>query len=100
MTPSPNPQRVPHPANGMTAHVGVGDGAVMAIIDPTHESGLIWTLTWGNVESVRYVAAGVLDSYDYLLSSAISTAEAIRRLRLLRAARRDCTPSTNPQDER
>jgi hypothetical protein len=84
----------------MVARVEVGDGAVMSIVDPTHDGGLIWTLTWGNVESVRYVAAGVLDSYDYLLSSAISTAEAIRRIRLLRAARRDGTPSHNPQDER
>lgn len=96
----PSPKRVPHPANGMTAHVRMGDGAVMSIIDPTHDSGLIWSLTWGNVEAVRYAAAGVLDSYNYLLSGAINTTEAIRRLRLLRTAHRELTPSPNPQDER
>lgn len=84
----PHPDRKPHPCNGMRAEVHCGDGAYMSIKDPTADTGIGWTLRYGDPEVVRYVAAGVLDSYDYLLSDEITATEAIRRLRLLRAARR------------
>jgi hypothetical protein len=79
-----------HPADGMTAVVQMGDGAAATIINPQclDEGGPGWHLTWGNVEGVRYTAASLLESYDYLLSGNISMAEAARRLRLLRAARK------------
>ena len=64
----------------------------MSILDPrSFENGSVgWHLTWGNVEGVRYVAAGLLESYDYLLSGDINQTEAVRRLRLLRAKRKEC----------
>lgn len=80
-----------HPADGMTAVVQMGDGAAHNIINPQsfEDGGPGWHLTWGNVEGVRYTAASLLDSYDYLLSGAITMAEATRRLRLLRNARKE-----------
>lgn len=79
-----------HPANGMTAHLHVGDGAWMTLQNPQSfgGGGVGWHLNHGNVEAVRYVAAGLLESYDYLLSAEIPMKEAVQRLRLLRAARR------------
>lgn len=78
-----------HPADGMTASVSLGDGAISTIIDPRSFSngGPEWTCRYGNVESIRYTVASLLESYDYLLSSEISPTEAARRLKLLRAAR-------------
>lgn len=78
-----------HAADGMTAHVDVGDGAVMEIINPQsfRDGGPEWVMRYGNPLAIRYSVAGLLDSYDYLLSANISTTEAIRRLRLMRAAR-------------
>lgn len=80
----------PHPADGLTAHVELGDGAVSRILDPLsfEDGGMVWRLTYGNAEPIKYVAASVIESYDYLLSGAINMQEATRRLRLLRAARR------------
>jgi hypothetical protein len=80
-----------HPANGMTAQVHLGGSAFSSIINPWSFSngGIEWHLRYGNLEGVRYVAAGLIESYDYLLSEAISFKEAARRLRLLRAARRE-----------
>jgi hypothetical protein len=74
----------------LTAEVSCGDGAFMSIIDPRsfEDGGLEWRLRYGNPATIRYIAAGVVESYDYLLSAEISTKEAIRRLRLLRSARR------------
>ena len=89
------PRRVsapPHPADGMTIDVECGDGAIMTIIDPRSfvEGGPEWVSRYGNIESIRYTLASLLDSYDYLLSGNINQKEAIRRLRLARAARKEC----------
>ena len=87
--------RTPHPADGMASHVECGDGAVMSIIDPRsfEYGGPEWVMRYGNPESIRYTVAMLLDSYDYLLSGNINMTEATRRLRLLRAARRECAES-------
>ena len=75
-----------HPADGKVAHVDCGDGAQMTIKDPTAETGLVWILTWGNAESVKYTVGSILQSFDYLISDSIGQGEADRRLRLLRSA--------------
>lgn len=79
----------PHPADGMTAHVSVGDGAVMTIINPQSfaDGGPEWVMRYGNPEGVRYVVASLLESYDGLLSGDITMKEATRRLRCIRQAR-------------
>lgn len=86
----------PHPADGMTATMAIGDGAFMSFINPQsfENGGPEWTCRYGNVEGIRYTVAGLLESYDYLLSDEITTEEAIRRLRLLRAGRADLRRST------
>lgn len=78
-----------HPADGMTADVSVGGGAVHTIIDPAsfQDGGPEWVMRYGNPETIRYTVASLLESYDYLLSGAITSSEAIRRLRILRAGR-------------
>lgn len=80
----------PHPADGMTAQVALGDNAAMTIINPQSfaDGGPEWVMRYGNVESVRYTVASLLGSYDSMLSGHISMKEATRRLRLARAARR------------
>ena len=82
----------PHSADGMTIDVECEDGARMTIIDPRSfvEGGPEWVSRYGNIESIRYALASLLDSYDYLLSGNINQKEAIRRLRLARAARKEC----------
>lgn len=89
-----------HPANGMTAEVHLGDGAFSTIINPWSydNGGVEWSLRYGNAESVRYTAASIISSYDYLLSEAIPFAEAARRLRLLRAARRELSKDVTQED--
>jgi len=79
----------PHPADNMTATMAVGGGAFMTFVNPQSfgDGGPEWVCRYGNVEGVRYTVASLLADYDYLLSSEISTTEAIRRLRLLRAGR-------------
>lgn len=79
----------PHPADGLTAQVVLGGGAVSTIINPQsfEDGGPGWRCRYGDVEGIRYTAASLLESYDYLLSDAINMTEAIRRLRLLRAGR-------------
>ncbi|MGB5901992.1 MAG: hypothetical protein WBH00_03990 [Xanthobacteraceae bacterium] len=94
-----HPKRVPHFCNDMTRQIHVGDGAYMSIVNPWKDSGLEWQLCYGGYEVVKYVAASVVDSYDYLLSSDISMTEAIRRLRIMRAARKQLRP-TLPDSER
>lgn len=88
-----------HPADGMTMHVPIGDGMTMDILDPRSfdDGGLEWVLRYGNVQAVRYTAATILANYDYLLSDDITTKDAIRRLRILRAYRR--AASTTPSQE-
>ncbi len=46
---------------------------------------------------MRFLAASVIESFDYLLSSNINMTEATRRLRVLRAAVRD-TPAGVKED--
>jgi len=62
----------------------------MSAVNPLsfEDGGIEWRLRYGNPEEVRFIAASVVDSYDYLLSGHISQKEAERRLRLLRQARR------------
>jgi hypothetical protein len=84
------PSQKPHPADGLTADVNMGDGAFMTILDPRsfQDGGLGWRLAhWGDIAPLKHTAVSVIESYDYLLSEEITTAEAIRRLRLLRAGR-------------
>lgn len=78
-----------HPADGMALEVEVGGGARMLIADPRSyaDGGPVWTLTWGDAESIKHTAASLIESYSYLLSGEISTTEAIRRLREMRRVR-------------
>lgn len=87
-----------HPADGLTAQVAMGGGAVSTIINPQSfaDGGPEWQCRYGNVEGIRYTAASLLESYDYLLSSAINSKEAMRRLRLLRAARAALAEEARP----
>lgn len=61
----------------------------MSIANLYHDWNIVWHLTWGNPEQCRYTAASLIESYDYLLSDAINMKEATRRLRLMRAKRRE-----------
>jgi hypothetical protein len=53
------------------------------------DGGPEWVMRYGNPEAARYPVASLLASYDYLLCDEITAAEAIRRLRLLRSARKE-----------
>lgn len=75
------------PARGCTAHVDCGDGAVMTMVNPYSDDSVEWGLRYGSPDRMRYVAASVIASYDYLLSADINMKEATRRLRLMRAKR-------------
>ena len=94
-----HPERVSHFCNDMTREVHVGDSAYMSIGNPWHDSGIEWQLRYGAADTVRYSAASLIASYDYLLSSNITMAEAARRLRILRQARRQLRPSPGAADE-
>jgi len=74
----------------LTLEVDCGDGAVMSAVNPLsfEDGGIEWRLRYGNPEEVRFIAASLIDSYDYLLSGHINQKEADRRLRTLRQARR------------
>ena len=74
----------------LTLEVPCGDGAVMSIVHPRslEDGGIEWRLRYGNPEEVRFIAASLIESYDYLLSGHINQKEAESRLRLLRQARR------------
>jgi hypothetical protein len=85
----PHPKRVPHFCNDMDAQVHLGDGAFASIVNPYCENHIEWQLRYGMPHVVRYVAASLVESYDYLLSPDIDMKEATRRLRVLRQARRD-----------
>lgn len=80
----------PHPADGMTGEVELGDGAASTIINPQSfaNGGAEWVMRYGDPVSIRYTVASLLGSYDYLLSDNINMKEATRRLRLMRAARK------------
>lgn len=83
-----HPERKHHFCNDMTREVHVGDSAYISIVNPWRDSGIEWQLRYGAAEAVRYCAASLISSYDYLLSSEITMAEATRRLRIMRQARR------------
>lgn len=85
-----------HPADGMTADVSMGDGAVMTIINPGSfvDGGPEWTCRYGDIAAIRYSVAGLLESYDYLLSDNINMSEATRRLRTMRNARAALSQAT------
>lgn len=85
------------PADGMAVHVPVGDGAWQDIIDPRsfEDGGPEWVMRYGNPEAIRYTVASLLSSYDYILSGEITTAEAIRRLRIMRQYRASCSLSAS-----
>lgn len=74
----------------MTLEVDHGDGAVSFIPDPLAcaDGGLEWRLRYGDPRAVRFIAATVVASFDYLLSDDINMVEATRRLRQMRASRR------------
>lgn len=72
----------PHPADGLTAIVEIGDDAAMEIINPQSfgDGGPEWQMRYGNPEPIRYTVAGLLSSYDALLSDDIPMSEATRTL--------------------
>lgn len=80
----------PHVADGMVAHVCIGDGAFSTIPNPMagHHGSAGWHLTWGNVQPVALTARSMIESYEYLISGSINMKEATHRLRLLRGAYR------------
>lgn len=75
------------PARDCIINVECGGGAIMSMVNPYSDDNCEWSLRYGNVERMRFCAASVISSYDYLLSSNISMKEAVRRLRLMRCAR-------------
>jgi hypothetical protein len=54
--------------------------------DPTGDGSLGWRLNYGGEPTLNdlHSAISIMESYEYLLSSGITTAEAINRLRCLR----------------
>ncbi|MGB3830867.1 MAG: hypothetical protein WA975_03275 [Mesorhizobium sp.] len=73
----------------LIAKINCGDGAFMSIVDPRSfaDGGVAWKLRYGFPEAVRFVAASLIKSYDYLLFDEINMKEATRRLRLLLSGR-------------
>ena len=64
----------------------------MSIVDPRsfEDGGIEWRLRYTKIDETKkdkLVAASIISSYDYLLSDAMTTKEAINRLRILRKAR-------------
>lgn len=87
----------PHLADGMTAHVCIGDGAYSTIPNPQSygHGGIVWHLTYATEGPYRLSAASIIGSFDYLLSDDITMEEATHRLALLRKARAALTiPAT------
>lgn len=84
--------------NGYCAHLRVGDTPAstyqMAFANPVSDPHLGWMLRYaenlGNdARNARFAAASALETFDHLLSDDINMDEAMQRLRLLRAARRE-----------
>lgn len=82
--------RNPHPADGMTAVISMGDGAYSTIINPQsfENGGAEWVMRYGDPGSIRFTVASLLETFDYLLSDNINMTEATLRLRIMRAVRR------------
>lgn len=78
-----------HPADGMTATISMGGGAYSTIINPQSfaDGGPEWVMRYGAPESIRYTVASLLETFDYLLSDAITMKEANERLRIMRQVR-------------
>lgn len=74
------------PFVGPLLMVQTGGGSVMFVSRPDADPHLEWSLRYGSPDAVRFQAAAVVESFDYLLSDNINMTEATRRLRLLRAA--------------
>lgn len=74
----------------LTSIVHTGNGTYARIINPHSfdDGGLEWQCRYGDANSVKYLTASIIGSYDLLLSDAISTTEAIKRLRILRESRK------------
>jgi len=93
-----------HSADGMVIDVSMGGGAVSSIINPQSfdDGGPEWVMRYGDPESIRYAVAGLLESFDYLLSDSIDMSEATRRLRIMRAVRSDvlATPTEGATNDR
>lgn len=72
-------------------HVDCGDGATMAIVNAANQdTRLEWLQRYASEETVvknRYIVAGILESYDYLLSGNLTEKAAVERLKKLRRAR-------------
>jgi hypothetical protein len=79
--------------------VDLGDGASQAIPDPriNPKGGLAWRVNYspGDEEAMR-CGASVISGLSYLLCNEISSAEACRRLRLLRKAYRNAPRGMTP----
>lgn len=73
--------------------VDCGNGAQMTIPNAAnHDTHIEWQQRYASVtqlEKNRFVVASMLESYDYLLSGAITEAEAIKRLKQMRKARKE-----------
>jgi hypothetical protein len=70
--------------------VCIEGGAVMFIQRPDRDATICYALIHSETveKKVALQASAVIESFDYLLSSAVTMKEATRRLRLLREARR------------
>tara|TARA_B100002003_G_scaffold198147_1_gene188737 strand:- start:2983 stop:3282 length:300 start_codon:yes stop_codon:yes gene_type:complete len=76
----------------LTMQVDHGGGAFGTMPDPAAfaDGGLGWCLTYATQHhNCHLQAASVVDTFDYLLSENINMTEATRRLRQMRAARRE-----------
>lgn len=80
-------------ANGYCTHLRVGDTPAstyqMAFPNPVSDPHLGWALAHAESRAASLSAASALETFDHLLSDQINMEEATRRLRLLRAARRE-----------
>ena len=80
--------------------VPVGGGAVHFVPNPwdsDEENNLTRMLSVE--EKGHHMASTIIDSVEYLFSDAISTTEAIRRVRIIRAAVRDHAGLPNPSNQ-
>lgn len=91
-----NPKSTEGVRRRIATEVLCGDGARMLIVGPraAGDEGAEWLMRYGNVEPIRLTVAELLASYDHLCSDEITMAEATRRLRLMRAKRRDAVNAT------
>jgi hypothetical protein len=77
----------PHPADGLTLDVTVGENAHMTIPDPRADSGAEWIMRYGDQRSIadtRFTIASLLSSYSDLLDPTVPMHVAVRRLRSMR----------------